>query len=45
MSLKPDMTTVVNTNTATQFANLMFIDLLGNGFSFVGNVSDFPTKS
>lgn len=45
MTLKPDMTTVANPNAATQFANLLFIDLLGNGFSFVGNVSDFPTKS
>lgn len=45
VSVKPDMTTVANPNTATQFANLLFIDLLGNGFSFVGNVSDFPTKS
>lgn len=45
MTLKPDMTTVTNPNTATQFANLMFIDLLGNGFSFVANASDFPTKS
>lgn len=45
MSLKPDMTTVANPYTATLFANLLFIDLLGNGFSFVGNISDFPTKS
>ncbi len=45
MSLKPDMTTVTNPYTATLFANLLFIDLLGNGFSFVGNISDFPSKS
>lgn len=45
LSLKPDMTTVPNPYTATQFANLMFVDLLGNGFSFVGNTSNFPTKS
>lgn len=43
--IKPDMTTTPNPNTATQFANLMFIDLLGNGFSFVGDIANFPTKA
>lgn len=45
LSLKPDMTTVQNPNTVTNFANVMFVDLLGNGFSFVANSSNFPTKS
>ena len=45
LSLKPDMTTVQNPNTATNFANVMFVDLLGNGFSFVANSTNFPTKS
>lgn len=45
LTLKNDMTTAQNPNTATNFANLLFVDLLGNGFSFVANVSNFPTKS
>lgn len=45
LSLRPDMTTVDNPNSATNFANVMFVDLLGNGFSFVSNASNFPTKS
>ena len=45
MTLKNDMTTAANLNTVTNFANVLFVDLLGNGFSFVANVSNFPTKS
>jgi carboxypeptidase C (cathepsin A) len=45
ISVKPDMTTVTNPNTATQFANVMFIDLLGNGFSFASDPSNLNTKS
>lgn len=45
LTLKNDLTTTPNPNTVTAFANVMFIDLLGNGFSFVGNTSNFPTKS
>ena len=45
VSLKPDMTTVQNPSSVTSFANVIFVDLLGNGFSFVANTSDFPTKS
>jgi len=45
ISLKPDMTTFQNPNTVTNLANVMFVDLLGNGFSFVANTSNFPTKS
>lgn len=29
----------------TFFTNLMFVDLLGNGFSFIANTSSFPAKS
>ncbi len=43
--LKPDMTTVANPSSVTAFANVMFVDHLGNGFSFVANTSNFPTKS
>lgn len=45
LSLRPDLTTIDNPNTVTNFANVIFVDLLGNGFSFVSNSSDFPTKS
>jgi carboxypeptidase C (cathepsin A) len=45
MTLKADMTTVPNTNTVTKYANVMFVDLLGNGYSFVANTSSLPTKS
>lgn len=43
--LNPDMTTVANPNRITQFANVMFIDLLGSGFSFANSSSDLPTDS
>lgn len=43
--LRPDMTTAQNSDSATAVANIMFVDLLGNGFSFVANTSAFPTKS
>jgi carboxypeptidase C (cathepsin A) len=45
LTLRPDMTTVPNPNTLTNFANLMFVDLLASGFSFVANSTNFPTKS
>lgn len=45
LSLRPDLTTVDNPSTVTNFANVIFVDLLGNGFSFVSNASEFPTKS
>lgn len=44
ITLNPDMTSTQNTNTVTNYANVMFVDLLGNGFSFVANISAFPTK-
>ena len=43
--LKPDMTTTQNVNSPTQYANVMFVDLLGNGFSFAANTSSLSTKS
>ena len=43
--LRPDMTTTQNPNTATNYANVMFVDLTGNGFSFVTNTSSIPSKS
>jgi carboxypeptidase C (cathepsin A) len=45
ITLKPDMTTTENTESASIFANVMFVDLLGNGFSFVADTASFPTKS
>ncbi len=45
VTLKPDMTTTPNANSVTNYANVMFIDLLGNGFSFVENTNSLPTKS
>jgi carboxypeptidase C (cathepsin A) len=44
ITVNPDMTTKQNQNTVTNYANVMFIDLLGNGFSFFGNSSNLPTK-
>jgi len=45
VTLKPDMTTVPNPNTATSYANIMFLDLLGNGFSFASNTDSLPTRA
>ena len=44
VNLNPDMTSTPNAYTVTNYANIMFVDLLGNGFSFVANISTFPTK-
>jgi carboxypeptidase C (cathepsin A) len=41
--LNNDLTTVANPNRLTQFANVMFIDLLGSGFSFANSSSDLPS--
>lgn len=43
LTLNNDMTTVSNPNRFTQFANVMFIDLLGSGFSFANSSNDLPT--
>lgn len=45
IKLNSDMTLSPNTESPTFFANVMFVDLIGNGFSFISNVSTFPTKS
>jgi len=39
------MTLSANPNRFTTTANLMFIDLLGSGFSFASNISDLPTEA
>ena len=43
-SLNLDGTLADNANRATQFANIMFIDLLGSGFSFASSVDALPKK-
>jgi hypothetical protein len=45
MNLKNDMTLAANPNSFTSSANLMFLDLLGSGFSFASNPSDLPTDA
>jgi carboxypeptidase C (cathepsin A) len=45
ITLKPDMTTTPNDNTVTNYANVIFIDLLGNGYSFAANSSSYSTKA
>ena len=42
--LHPDMTVSSNQNTVTSYSNVMFVDLLGNGFSFAANSSSLATK-
>lgn len=44
ITLYPNMSTTQNLNTVTNYANVMFIDLLGNGFSFAASTSSLPTK-
>lgn len=39
------MTLVANPNRFTNSANLMFIDLLGSGFSFAADAADLPTEA
>lgn len=41
-SVNLDLTLTDNANRATQFANVMFIDLLGSGFSFPSAVTAIP---
>lgn len=41
-SLNPDASLVDNANRATQFGNVMFIDLLGSGFSFASSAAAIP---
>jgi hypothetical protein len=44
-NLNPDMTLTANANRWTNTANLMFIDLIGSGFSFTTDVSTLPTDA
>lgn len=39
------MTLTPNANKFTNTANLMFLDLLGSGFSFAANVSSLPSEA
>lgn len=41
-SLTPESSLTDNANRATQFANTMFIDLLGSGFSFASSAAAIP---
>jgi carboxypeptidase C (cathepsin A) len=45
VNLNNDMTLSPNPSRFTTTANLMFIDLLGSGFSFAANTSDLPTEA
>jgi carboxypeptidase C (cathepsin A) len=36
------MSLLKNPNTASAYANLMFLDFLGTGFSFVNDTKDLP---
>lgn len=45
LTLNNDITTVANPNRLTQFANVMFIDLLGSGFSFAAKSDDLPSDA
>lgn len=39
-----NLTLAQNPNSATQFANLLFLDPLGVGFSFAENIKDVPSS-
>lgn len=43
LSLTSNLTLTMNPNTASRYANLLFMDPLGVGFSFVNNTKDIPT--
>lgn len=45
VNLNNDMTLSANPNRFTSTANLMFIDLLGSGFSFAANTADLPADA
>ena len=44
MILTSNLTLAANPNSASKYANLLFIDPLGVGFSFVNNTKDIPTS-
>jgi carboxypeptidase C (cathepsin A) len=45
LNLNNDMTLSPNSNSFTNTANVMFLDLLGSGFSFVSNPADLPSQA
>jgi hypothetical protein len=45
VNLNNDMTLSPNANRFTTTANLMFIDLLGSGFSFAASSGDLPSDA
>lgn len=45
LNLNNDMTFSVNPNRFTDAANVMFLDMLGSGFSFASNVSSLPSDA
>ena len=45
VNLNNDLTLTANPNRFTATANLMFIDLLGSGFSFAANTADLPSDA
>lgn len=45
MNLKNDLTLETNPNSFTASANVMFLDLLGSGFSFASDPNDLPTDA
>lgn len=44
-SLNKDLTLADNANRVTSFANVMFLDLLGSGFSFAASAANIPKTS
>jgi carboxypeptidase C (cathepsin A) len=45
ISLNSDLSQAQNPNTFTTYTNVMFLDLLGSGFSFAANVADIPSDA
>ena len=45
LKLANDMTLTANPNKLTQWVSVMFLDLLGSGFSFAASPNDIPTDA
>ena len=45
MNLQNDMTLAQNPNSFTSSANVMFLDLLGSGFSFASDPNSLPDNA
>ena len=45
VNLQNDMTLAENPNSFTTSANVMFLDLLGSGFSFASDPNSIPTDA